>query len=258
LTRGDSRKRESPVSAPRLYVEELGDELAAGRDVPLPAAASHHAAKALRLRAGDRVTLFTGAGGEFAATIAHIDRRGVTAHVDAFADVEREATLKATLVQAIAASDAMEYAIRKSVELGAAAVQPVTTARSAPLPSGPRATQRHERWRHIAIAACEQCGRNRLPEMRATMPLDAWLRARDGAASGIVLAPDAARSLAQLSPPAALDILIGPEGGLTADEVAGATRAGLMPVHLGPRVLRTETAGPVALAAAHTLWGDFR
>ena len=246
------------MSAPRLFVAELGGELAAGRELALPAAAAHHAAKVLRLRVGDLVTLFTGAGGEFAATIAHIDRRGVTAQVEAFADVEREATLATTLVQAIAANDAMEYAIRKSVELGASALQPVTTARSAPLPAGPRAAQRRERWRQIAIAACEQSGRNRLLDVRATLPLDEWLRMRDGAAVGVVLAPGAARSLAQMSPPAFLDILIGPEGGLTADEVAGTARAGLIPVHLGPRVLRTETAGPAALAAAHALWGDFR
>jgi len=246
------------VSAPRLYVEELGGELAAARDVSLPAAAAHHAAKVLRLRAGDRLTLFTGAGGEFAATIAHIDRRSVIVHVDAFADVEREPTLRTTLVQAIAASDAMEYAIRKSVELGASAVQPVTTARSAPLPAGSRAAQRHERWRNIAIAACEQCGRNRLPDVRPTMPLDDWLSARDPAAPGVALALDTVRSLAQLPPPGSLDVLIGPEGGLTADEATRATDAGLTPVRLGPRVLRTETAGPAALAAAHMLWGDFR
>ena len=246
------------MSAPRLCVEELGGELAAARDVSLPAAAAHHAANVLRLRAGDRLTLFTGAAGEFAATIVHIDRRGVSVHVEAFIDVEREAVLTTTLVQAIAASDAMEYAIRKSVELGASAVQPVTTARSAPLPAGPRAAQRHERWRNIAIAACEQCGRNRLPDIRATMPLAEWLGARDAAAPGIVLAPDVTRSLAQLPPPGSLDILIGSEGGLTADEIARAADAGLTPVRLGARVLRTETAGPAALAAAHALWGDFR
>ena len=246
------------MSAPRLFVEESAAELAAGRELALPAAAAHHAANALRLRAGERVTLFTGAGGELAATIVRIDRRGVTVHVDAFVDVEREATLRTTLVQAIAASDAMEYAIRKAVELGVSAVQPVTTARSAPLPAGPRVAQRHQRWRHIAIAACEQCGRNRLPDLRIALPLDEWLRARDATATGIVLAPDAARPLPQLSPQASLDILIGPEGGFTADEIAGATRAGIIPVRLGPRVLRTETAGPAALAAAHALWGDFR
>lgn len=246
------------MSVPRLYVGDAAMALEHGREVGLPDGAAHHAAKVLRLRAGDRVTLFTGAGGEFAATIVHVERRGVTVHVDAFVDVEREAALQTTLVQAIAASDAMEYAIRKSVELGAAALQPVTSARSAPLPAGPRAAQREERWRHVAVAACEQCGRNRLPEVRATLTLDAWLRTRDVATSGIVLAPDAGRSLAHLAPPATLDILIGPEGGFTSDEVAGAARAGLAPVRLGPRTLRTETAGPAALAAANALWGDFR
>jgi 16S rRNA (uracil1498-N3)-methyltransferase len=246
------------MSAPRLYVEELAGDLASGRSVALPAGAAHHAAKVLRLRAGDRVTLFAGTGGEFAATITGIDRRGVTAQVDAFADVEREAALHTTLVQAIVASDAMDFAIRKSVELGVSSLQPVTTTRSAPLPAGPRAAQRPLRWRNIAIAACEQCGRNRLPDVRDVVPLDVWLGARVAATPGIVLVPTGAQALSQLTPPRALEILIGPEGGLTADEVAAALRAGLTAVRLGPRVLRAETAGPAALAAVHALWGDFR
>ncbi len=246
------------MKTPRLYVEEIAGELAAGADVALPPAAAHHAASVLRLRAGDRLTLFTGSGGEYAATVAGVGRRAVTARVDGFADVEREAPLRATLVQAVAAGDAMEYAIRKSVELGVAAVQPVTTARSAPLPAGARTLQRQARWRSVTIAACEQCGRNRLPEMRPVMPLLEWLRARDAGATGVALARGAARALAQLAPPQALDVLVGPEGGLTDDEVADAVRAGMVPVRLGPRVLRTETAGPAALAAAQALWGDLQ
>ncbi|MEP6679828.1 MAG: 16S rRNA (uracil(1498)-N(3))-methyltransferase [Betaproteobacteria bacterium] len=246
------------AGGPRLCVPELAGELAAGRDVALPAGVAHHAAKVLRLRVGDRVTLFSGAGGEFAATMLRIDRRSVTAHVESFEDVEREVALTTILVQSVVASDAMDYAIRKSVELGATAVQPVITARSAPLPAGPRAVQRQARWRNIAIAACEQCGRNRLPDVRDTVALDAWLAARDVASAGIVLALDAPRTLALLPPALALDILIGPEGGLTADEVARAERAGLAAVRLGPRVLRVETAGCAVLAAVHALWGDFR
>ena len=246
------------MSAPRLYVGKEASHVAIGSEIALPAAVAHHAATVLRLRAADRVTLFTGSGGEFAATVAHIDRRGVVARVDAFSDLDREAPLDTTLAQAIAASDAMEYAIRKSVELGVSAIQPVVTARSAPLPEGSRAAQRRERWRHIAIAACEQCGRNRVPDVRETLPLDAWLRSRDRTATGIVLSPEASGSLTRFKPPAALDVLIGPEGGLTADELASALEARLTAVRLGPRVLRTETAGPAVLAAAAALWGDFR
>jgi 16S rRNA (uracil1498-N3)-methyltransferase len=246
------------MSAPRLYLGGDAGHVAIGSELALPAAVAHHAANVLRLRAADRVTLFTGSGGEFAATVAHIDRRGVVARVDAFADVEREAPLLTTLAQAIAASDAMEYAIRKSVELGVSAIQPVVTARSARLPDGSRAAQRHERWRHIAIAACEQCGRNRVPDVRHALTLDAWLRSRDRAVPAIVLSPEAPGSLAHMKPPAALDVLIGPEGGLTAGELASALGAGLTAVRLGPRVLRTETAGPAVLAATAALWGDFR
>lgn len=247
------------MSAPRLYAAEVAGDLAAGREVALHDAAAHHAAKVLRLRTGDAVTLFTGEGGEFAATITRIDRRGVAVRVERFVAVERESALATTLVQAVAASDAMEYAVRKAVELGAAAVQPVIATRSAPLPAGARGEQRRERWRSIAIAACEQCGRNRVPDVGAPVALAAWLAARDAGAPGIALVLDGAVALSKVATPTrTLDVVVGPEGGFTSDEIAATTRAGLVAVTLGPRILRTETAGPAALAAINALWGDFR
>ena len=247
------------MSAPRLYAADLAGVLAAGGSVALPATVAHHAANVLRLRTRDAITLFTGEGGEFAATIERIDRREVIVRVDAFADAERESALAVTLVQAVAAGDAMDYAIRKSVELGVAALQPVITARSAPLGEGTRAAQKRERWQNVAIAACEQSGRNRVPGVAAPVAFAQWLAARGAAAPGIVLAPQDGVPLASLRAPAgAMDVVVGPEGGFTADEIAAATRAGLAAVRLGPRVLRTETAGPAALAAIQTLWGDFR
>jgi len=243
---------------PRLHVPDLAGALVAGHDVTLPEAAAHHAARVLRLRAGDRITLFTGAGGEYAAAVTRIDRRAVTAAVEAFAPLERESALRVTLVQGIAAGDAMDYAIRKSVELGVAAVQPVATARSAPLPAGERVRQRHARWQQIAVAACEQCGRNRVPEVHAPLALADWLRARDPAQASAMLDPDAERGFAALAPAVSLDVLVGPEGGFDTTEIAAMRAAGVTPVRIGPRVLRTETAGPAALAAIQALWGDFR
>jgi 16S rRNA (uracil1498-N3)-methyltransferase len=162
-----------------------------------------------------------------------------------------------TLVQAIAASDAMEYAIRKAVELGVSAVQPVTTRAQRAATGGTAcgaAPSAVAPYRHsppasnAAATGCPTCAGPSTRRMAASARRTA---------TGIVLAPTRTTAPAAVAQ-ASLDILIGPEGGFTADEVAGATRAGIIPVRLGPRVLRTETAGPAALAAAHALWGDFR
>jgi len=227
----------------------------AGQAVDLPDAVAHHAVRVVRLAVGDAVTLFTGAGGEYSAVIVRSDRRGASVRIDAFEPVERESSLRVTLAQAIAANDAMDYAIRKATELGVTAIQPLVSQRSAPLPPGERSDKRHAHWRQVAIAACEQCGRNRVPEIGAAQPLGDWLAAWRG--SGIMLTPDAECRLASLpAPPLAL--LIGPEGGFVDAEIGAGRRSGFVAVRLGPRVLRTETAGVAALAAMHALWGDFR
>jgi len=225
----------------------------------LPDAAAHHALRVLRLAIGDSLTLFNGAGGEFAATLIRADKRDAVVRVERFDPVEREAMLAMTLVQGIAANDAMDHAVRRSVELGVAAIQPVETARSARFPDGERGGKRLAHWRQIAVAACEQCGRNRIPEVREVVALERWLAARPAAAPGLVLSPDADVAIADAArPQVALDVLIGPEGGLAAGEIAHAKRSGMTAVRLGPRVLRTETAALAALAAVNTLWGDFR
>jgi 16S rRNA (uracil1498-N3)-methyltransferase len=211
----------------------------------------------LRLGVGDALTLFTGAGGEFTATLARVDKRGATAALVRFDPVERESPLAVTLAQAVAANDAMDYAVRKAVEMGVAAIEPVTTARSAPLPAGERMEKRVAHWRQIAVAACEQCGRNRVPDVAAPRPLADWLAAWVG--GGLVLDPEAAQALPAVGiGPKPLAVLIGPEGGLTAGEIAQATARGFTAVRLGPRVLRTETAGTAILAALQATGGDFR
>ncbi len=217
------------MSAPRLYAADLAGVLAVGGSVALPATVAHHAANVLRLRTRDAITLFTGEGGEFAATIERIDRREVIVRVDAFADAERESALAVTLVQAVAAGDAMDYAIRKSVELGVAALQPVITARSAPLGEGTRAAQKRERWQNVAIAACEQSGRNRVPGVAAPVAsLRSGSPLRSAAAPGIVLAPQdkACRWRADARRPALMDVVVGSEGGFTADEIRGGDACG--------------------------------
>ena len=245
------------MTAPRFFVSMVLAPGMVGETIALPEAAAHHATRVVRLGVGDALTLFAGTGGEYAATIVHIDKRGAAARIDGYAPVEREAALRVTLAQAITANDAMDYAVRKATELGVAAIQPLVTARSAPLPAGERGERRHAHWRQIAIAACEQCGRNRVPEILAPQPLAGWLAGwRDG---GIVFAPEGRSGLAALPAPVApIALLIGPEGGWTAQEVAAAARAGFAAAQLGPRILRAETAAVAALAAVHALWGDLR
>ena len=246
------------MAAPRFHVPLPLAPADAGREVALPEATAHHALRVLRLAAGDAITLFTGEGGEYAATLTRAERRAAWARIDAFDPVERESPLAVTLVQALPATDTMDFVVRKAVEMGACAIVPVTSERSARVPAGERGDKRVAHWRQVAVAACEQCGRNRIPGVHDPQPLPAWLAARD-VRPGILLAPTANAGLPALAAPAqALDLLIGPEGGWTADEIERARRAGVMAVRMGARVMRTETAGIAALAAIQTLWGDMR
>lgn len=237
----------------RLFVEPEACALAAGATVELPEAAAHHALRVLRLRAGEPVTLFDGTGGEWRATIAPSGRRGATAIVERHDAIERESPLSIRLVVATLATDAMDYAVRKAIELGVAAIEPVIAARSQGASRGARA----EHWRRIAIAACEQCGRNRIPDVAAPRPLDAWLAAREPARAGIVLVPGAATAFAEAARAGAIDVLVGPEGGFEPREVEAATRAGLRAVAMGPRVLKAETACVAAIAALQAIGGDW-
>jgi 16S rRNA (uracil1498-N3)-methyltransferase len=245
------------MPAPRFFVPDALSPSLPGGELRLPATVAHHATRVVRLAAGDALTLFDGTGGEYPATLVRADREGTVVRLDARLDVEREAPLAVTLAQAIAANDAMDYAIRKAVELGAAAIQPLVTERSAPLPPGERGERRLAHWRGVVVAACEQCGRNRVPPVAAPAPFAAWLGAWKNA--GLLLSPDAASSLASRPPPSApIALAVGPEGGFTEREVGIARAAGFACVALGPRVLRTETVAVAALATMQALWGDLR
>ena len=252
------------MSSPRFYCPAAATlptppALSTGVRVDLPNDAARHAARVLRLRAGDDLVLFDGTGGEYAACIASVDRDRVSVDVLSWRDVECEAPIHLTLVQALQSGEKMDMTVQKAVELGIARIVPVASRRSVVKLDGERAQKRLEHWRGVVASACEQCGRNRVPPVREAVDLDEWLRARAPTRSGVVLAPDAAAGVAALSGPMReLDALVGPEGGLTGAEVARAVGAGLTPVRLGPRVLRTETASVAALSIINALWGDFR
>jgi len=243
------------MSTPRFFVPAA---LQPGAALELPEPAAHHAARVLRLRVGDAATLFNGEGGEHAAVITAIGKRGVTVEVGAHRALEREAPLAVTLVQAVSSGERMDVTIQKAVELGVAAIHPVLSARSVVRLDGERAEKRVAHWRQITISACEQCGRNHVPVVHPLLPLADWLASGPRAAARWLLWPDAEQSLRELPKPSApIELLVGPEGGFTESEAQAARAAGFLAVRLGPRVLRTETAAPALLAAVQALWGDF-
>ena len=216
----------------------------------------------LRLRQDDVLILFDGGGGEYRARIVSCDRGRVSVELTDWSPAERESRLRLILVQALQAGERMELTVQKAVELGVMRIVPVMSRRSVPRLTGERAARRLEHWRAVIAAACEQCGRNRLPELAPVEPLERWLtRPSPPGTLRLMLATGAERSLARLPAPLAgtpVELLIGAEGGLAAEEVQLATLSGFLPVRLGPRILRTETAGLAALAAIQALWGDFK
>src|SRR5258706_4972624 len=248
--------KDRPARAPRLFVES---ELRAGAKLALAAPAADHAARVLRLRDGDAVTLFDGRGGEYEENITMPGRGHVVAEVGSRRDVEREPPLAVTLVQGVSSGEKMDFTIQKAVELGVAAIQPLLSEKSVVRLSAEREEKNHARWRRFAIAACEQCGRNRLPELREAMSVDVYCRTAGPASLRLLLSPEGARGLRNLQDKlnGAVSLAVGPEAGFSDSEEALLQRAGFVAVRLGPRVLRTETAALAALAALNAIAGDF-
>jgi 16S rRNA (uracil1498-N3)-methyltransferase len=226
--------------------------------VTLPDAVARHAIGALRLRDGEAVTLFNGDGAEYAGIL----RTGGRASVRLLARhaQDRESPLRVVLAQGVSSGERMDLTLQKSVELGVAAIQPLMMRRSVVRLSGDRAARRRAHWQAVVVSACEQCGRNRIPEVADIVDFDVWRRGwRPAAGVGLMLDPDAPLGLGELPrPEGQITLLAGPEGGFDPAERALARQAGFVGVRLGPRVLRTETAALAALAALQALWGDYR
>ena len=242
----------------RLFVEH---PLAAGARLVLDGDAAHYLGRVLRARPGDPLTVFNGDGAEYAATVHDLARGSVTLDVSTTIDAMAEPPVAITLLQALSRNEKMDVAIQKAVELGAAEIRPVAVERSVMRLDDERAARRAAHWRQVAVHAAQQCGRAIVPAVHAPVPLDDVLAA-GGLGFGIVADPDAGQTLATTlagapRERARISLLVGPEGGLTAQEIAAAAAAGMRPSRAGPRVLRTETAAVALLAILQWHFGDF-
>ena len=243
----------------RLIRVHAAQPLSAGAEVALPEVAAHHVARVLRLRPGAPLVLFDGSGADFRAEIVAVEGDRVRARVVERSSGLRESPLGITLVQAVSRGERMDWTLQKATELGVRSIQPVLSARSVVRLDAQQAAKKHRHWQAIVAGACEQCGRSVLPEVRPPLDLPRFLAEVPREGQRLVLSPTGPASLAGLTGMAArVELLIGPEGGLDDAELAAAERAGFAPVRLGPRVLRTETAGIVALAVLQALWGDLQ
>jgi 16S rRNA (uracil1498-N3)-methyltransferase len=234
--------------------------LSEGACVDVPEAAFRHLVQVLRMQPGDPLTVFDGRGGEYPAQIEAVAKRGASLRLGAFCPVDRESPLALVLVQGISKGDRMDYTLQKAVELGVSAIVPVVTERCNVHLDRDRQDKKLDHWRGVVVSACEQSGRTRVPPLHPAQSLPAWLGAA-GQPGGYVLDPLAPAELAAvigsgIDCAAPIHLLIGPEGGLSEREIGLAEAAGLRRVRLGPRVLRTETAGMVALTVLQARLGD--
>lgn len=243
------------MSAPRFFCDT---KLGPGVQLELPDNAARHAQRVLRLKAGDTVQLFNGDGHDYDGELLRVTKEGVSARITGQRLVQRESPLSVTLAQCISSGDRMDFTLQKSVELGIARIQPLAAERSVVKLAGERAEKRVQHWQNVVISACEQSGRAFVPQVLPPLPLLHWLGQPQDFALRLMLSPFTERRLQDLQKPdGPLCLLIGCEGGFAPGEVTAALNTGFTDVKLGPRILRTETAGLAALTALQTLWGDF-
>ncbi|MGE8351027.1 MAG: 16S rRNA (uracil(1498)-N(3))-methyltransferase [Pseudomonas protegens] len=221
----------------------------------LPEAQAHYIGRVLRMAEGDALQVFDGSGMEFRGTLVEVGKKRVRVQLDESFAGQDESPLQIHLGQGLSRGERMDWAIQKATELGVGEITPIFSERCEVRLKDERADKRLLHWRQVAISACEQCGRSRVPLIHAPVLLADWIK-QTQADLKLVLHP-VAQPLESHAKPQTLAFLIGPEGGLSDAEVEQAHGAGFLPARLGPRVLRTETAPVVALAVAQQLWGDF-
>ncbi|RBW48653.1 16S rRNA (uracil(1498)-N(3))-methyltransferase [Marinobacter sp. F3R11] len=238
---------------PRIYTNS---PLSEGNHTDLDENAAQHVGRVLRMQPGQVLRLFNGDGQDYPATITDANKKRVEVLVGAPEINRTESPLQITLGQTLSKGDRMDYAIQKAVEMGVSCIVPLTTDRSEVKLKGDREEKRLRHWQSIAVSAAEQCGRARVPGILPIMTVAQWLEYSRDCDLRLVLHHRTEQSLASMDKPAHIALMIGPEGGLTAEEIALAEKEGFMAVALGPRVLRTETAPVATLALCQWLWGD--
>ena len=240
---------------PRLFTDQ---PLTPGDQVVLEGTVAQHLGRVLRARAGEQIALFNGDGREFAAKVLSVSKREVIVDIGAAATPQTESPVHTTLGLCLSKGDRFDWAIQKATELGVGAVTPLYSERVDFSMPPDRIKKRVAHWRQIAISACEQCGRVRIPAVSSPQPLEQWVQSVAAEQKWVLHCDNhgATRSGASKEAPADAALLIGPEGGLTDQEVARACENSFGVLRLGPRVLRTETAPVVALSALSVCWGE--
>ncbi len=238
---------------PRIHTHQ---PLAPGATITLEREAARHLLAVLRLRPGSPVCLFNGEGGEYPGEIREASSKAVIVQLGAHDPNDRESPLRTLLGIGISRGERFEWVLQKATELGVSELFPLYTERTEVKLKGDREDRKHARWRQVLASACEQCGRNRLPVLHPPRPLGEWLAVT--ADIRLVLHHRTTASLPTLAgeTPGSVALLVGPEGGLSADEIASSLEAGFQAVALGPRIFRTETAPVTALGIVQWLWGD--
>jgi 16S rRNA (uracil1498-N3)-methyltransferase len=239
---------------PRIYFPQ---PLESGEQYTLSADQHKHLSRVLRLRRGAELTLFDGRGGEYPATVEQVHRYQSTVRTGEHVDIERESPVPVQLAQGVGRGERTDLAIQKAVELGVTSIVPLLTRRTVVKLGAERAERRLEHWKGIIVHACQQCGRNRLPDLRAVATLDDWLSGYQRTDLDLMLDPSAGNRIGEFVYEGGLvTLLVGPEGGFDVDEIEAAASAGFRGLTLGPRTLRTETAAMVGVASIQLAWGD--
>lgn len=243
------------MRCPRIYSAQV---LALGAQITLEADAAHHLARVLRLPIGSPLILFNGDGNEYPAEIIALDKKNVVVVISNVLTEARESPLAIHLGVAISKGERMDWVIQKATELGVTEISPLQTERVEVRLHGEREEKKLAHWRAVAISACEQCARNRIPVINDVQPLFNWIENIQVDAKFVLHHRSVAVLAAQNAAPKSIALLIGPEGGLSELEINAAEQRGFQSLRLGPRVLRTETAPLAALSVLQFLWGDLR
>lgn len=242
----------------RLTRSHVDLPLTSGARITLPEDSAAHLVRVLRLREGDACVLFNGDGHDYPARLVQAGKREAVVELGDAAPADNESPLRITLLQGIARGEKMDLILQKATELGVAAIMPVNGERTEVKLDAERAGKRLAHWREVTVSACEQCGRAKLPDIAPPRPLEQAVQALDRDMLRLILDPEAVHRLATLVAPASMRIAIaiGPEGGWSPRDLATLEGAGFTGLQLGPRVLRTETAGLAAIAALQARFGD--